>query len=256
MSGDLRIIPDRGGTIGAIIDALHEFVDHFADVPYALIGGLAVLAHVPGHRVTQDIDSAVRGFEADVRARLLEVATLPPVGQATAVLSGGVPIDIAYASPRPPRPGLGQPREARLRARNWAIETAVPLTLVSAPESSRGPVTVPTAIPAALVAMKVAAIEAPDRGDKRATDILDLWRLLSDDPVATTHLLDDLAVAPTALRTWVADRLHHHMHEGLRAFVADMASGPGAATSPDDVTDLRDALITPALTAMTERGTP
>ena len=49
MSGDVRVIADHGGTIAAIIDGLHDLAGQLADLPYALVGGLAVLAHVaPG----------------------------------------------------------------------------------------------------------------------------------------------------------------------------------------------------------------
>lgn len=70
--------------------------------------------------------------------------------------------------------GIGYAREAKAHAVRWAIATAELLTVDTDRGSPRGPVTLPVARPSALVAMKTVAIADPKRGDKSATDLLDL----------------------------------------------------------------------------------
>jgi hypothetical protein len=247
VSGEVRTLRDHGGVLGDIVDSLHDVTTQLRDVPHALVGGVAVLVHVQGHRVTEDIDSAVQGDVSETRRRLLLVADPPGDRDALVVMPNGVPIDVLVASARPPRVGIGHAREAKAHAVRWAIETAAPMTVDSDPGSSRGPVTLPVARPSALVAMKTVSIADPTRGDKVATDLLDLWRLLSDDPIATVAVLDEFHSAPRRLHLWVRARLTMLFDEEPGAFVARMASAPGAARSVDEVRDLWDAVIGPTL---------
>lgn len=139
MSGEVRILQDRGGVLSDIVDSLHDVTTQLRGVPHALVGGVAVLVHVPGHRVTEDIDSAKRG--------------------------PGRCADSQHETA--PRRHL-HAREAKAHAVRWAIETAELITVGTDPASNRGPVTLPVARPSALVAMKTVAIADPKRGGKSA----------------------------------------------------------------------------------------
>ena len=89
-------------------------------------------------------------------------------------------------------------------AHTWALETAAPQTLIAAADS-RVSATAPFATPAALVAMKLHAIQdrRPSGGvDKRAGDAWDLYRLLSDLD-ADASIRTALASGPTSLRAAV-----------------------------------------------------
>lgn len=222
----------------------HPWLD---GIPHALVGGVAVLVHVQGHRVTEDIDSAVQGTTSEVRRRLLVVADPPRGRDALVVMPNGIPIDLLVAGARLPRAGLGFAREAKAHAVRWAIETAEPVTVDTDPGSSRGPVTLPVARPSALVAMKTVSVADPARGDKKATDLLDLWRLLADDPIATVAVIQELLGAPERLRRWVEERLTRLFVEAPEDFVVRMAPAPGAARSVEDVRDLWDGVIRPTL---------
>lgn len=199
MSGDVRLLVDRGDVLGRIVDGLHDVVAQLESTPHALVGGVAVLVRVQGHRVTHDIDSAVRGPEADIRRRLAVVGVPAGKRDATVVLENGVPVDVLYAGARPPRKGIGVFREAKAHAVGWAIEIAEPITVDTEPSASRGPITLPVAKASALVAMKTVAIADPRRGDKRATDLLDVWRLLADDPIMTGQHIEEFGNAPPVL---------------------------------------------------------
>lgn len=249
MSGEGRVLRDVGGVLADIIDGLHDVRQQLDGLPYALVGGVAVLVHVQGHRVTQDIDSAVRALKEDVRERLRVVADAgaTQASNASVVLTNGVPVDVLTAGMDPPRQGIGAFREARAHSTRWAIETAVVMTLEAEPSGRRGPVSLPVASPAALVAMKVVSSSHESRGAKRASDLLDLWRLLSDDPVRTAELLVELATAPDHLLEYTRERLDRLFSGDPADFIREMARGPGCATSVAEVRDLYDEMIQPVL---------
>lgn len=247
VSGEVRILRDRGGVLGDIVDSLHDVTAQLYDVPHALVGGMAVLVHVQGHRVTEDIDSAVQSDISDVRRRLLVVADPPGNRDSLVVMPNGVPVDVLVAGDGPPRVGLGRAREAKGHAIRWAIETAEPMTVDTDPRSCRGPVTLPVARPSALVAMKTVSIADPNRGDKTATDLLDLWRLLAEDPIATVATVQALHGAPELLRGWVRDQLTALFVADPGGFLADMAPAPGAGRSIEDIHELWDEVIGPIL---------
>lgn len=108
-------------------------------------------------------------------------------------------------------------------------------------------VTVPIAEPAALVAMKCVSVTDPGRGDRRATDLLDIWRLLADDPVAAVDVVEELARAPGNLPDFVGARLTGFFEGDPGGLIAQMAGGPGAPVSVEDVRDLWSAVIGPKL---------
>ncbi len=244
MSGEARILQGDGGVFGDIIDGLHDVVEQLRPTPFALVGGVAVLVHVPGHRVTEDIDSAVRGRMNDIRERLLVVAELPIARDATVVMPNGIPVDVLADGYGDIRRGLGLRTAKRLGVR-WAIETAEPMTVGALPANSRGPVTLPVARPSALVAMKTVSIADPRRGDKRATDLLDLWRLLSDAPIASAEIVEELRTAPEDLHAWVKRQLRKLFDDDPAGFRSKMAAGVGAAQTVGEIRELWQAVIEP-----------
>jgi hypothetical protein len=89
-----------------------------------------VLTHVQGHRVTQDIDAAARGFVSDIREQLLLVTESNRRGAADLLLPNGVPVDLLVASDGDPRPAAGRGarakrREAAGHAIRWASGATV-----------------------------------------------------------------------------------------------------------------------------------
>ena len=247
MSGELRLLRDNGGVLGDIVDSLHDVTAQLHDVPHALVGGVAVLIHVQGHRVTQDIDSAVQAAASEVRQRLLVVAHPSANRDALVLMPNGVPVDVLVAGAGPPRRGIGYLREARAHAVRWAIETAESITVGTDPGSSRGPTTLPVARPSALVAMKSVSTADPARGHKTATDLLDLWRLLANDPIVAVTIVNEFRDAPERLRRWVHERLTTLFVEAPGDFVTGMTQAPGAARSVEDVRDLWEDVIGPSL---------
>lgn len=248
VSGDPYVLGDVGGVLADIVDGLHDVKRQLDGLPYALVGGVAVLVYVQGHRITEDIDSAVRALRYDIHERLRIVANPAGTGRRDSfVLTNGVPVDILMAGLNPPRQGLGARREAKAHAARWAIETAVDLMLAVEPPGSRGPLTIPVATPAALVAMKAVSSSDATRGDKQATDLLDIWRLLSDNPVRTAELLDALTTAPSRLLGYTRVRLEHLCSTKPGDFIRAMAAGPGRASSVAEVRQLYDDMIAPTL---------
>jgi hypothetical protein len=244
VSGEVRTL--RGPVFGDIIDGLHGVLEQLDPTPFALVGGVAVLVHVPGHRVTEDIDSAVRGDVNEIRERLLVVAALPKARDATVVMPNGVPVDVLADGYGAIRSGLGR-RTAKRYALRWAIETAELMTVEALPAGSRGRVTLPVARPSALIGLKTVAIADPRRGDKRATDLLDVWRLLSDAPIKTAELMEELRAAPAELRAWVKGQLTTLFADDPANFRATMATGLGTAQTVEEIRELWAAAIEPGL---------
>ena len=167
---------------------------------------------------------------------------------ALVVLANGVPVDVLTAGHNPPRRGIGTLREAKAHAVRWAVETAVATTIEADPPGRRGPVQLPVARPAALVAKKAVSTAEPARGEKRASDLLDIWRLLSDNPVRTAQLLSQRREAPERLQVYTRQRLHDLFVAGPGDFVRDMAAGPGGAAEVREGRELYDGLIQPDVT--------
>lgn len=181
------------------------------------------------------------------RLQVVADVELTKGSDAFVVLANGVPVDILAAGHNPPRRGIGAFREAKAHAVRWAIETAVATTIEADPPGRRGPILLPVARPAALVAMKAVSTADPARGEKRASDLLDIWRLLSDNPVRTAHLLAQLRAAPDQLQLYTRQRLLDLFVATPGDFVRDMAHGPGGAADVREVRELYDELIQPGV---------
>lgn len=84
MMSDRRVLVDNDSrTLAHMVDGLHDVAGALGERRFAIVGGIAVLTHVQGHRVTQDIDSAVRGLGQEIREALLVVAGRTTLGSRT-----------------------------------------------------------------------------------------------------------------------------------------------------------------------------
>jgi len=177
---------------------------------YAVVGGVAVTARLgQAHRATVDVDTVVdetRPPDAVEALLALPGAARDPSGEHR-VLVGGTKIEILGVGPIADADLDGIPANDALfvAAHVWALDTATPITLV-ATDDPQAHATAPFATPAALVAMKLHAIE--DRSasglDKRAGDAWDIYRLLVDRD-ADGEIREAVASAPTRLRELVRD---------------------------------------------------
>lgn len=245
-----RVLVDNSRALARIVDGLHDVVDALDGRPFAIVGGIAVLAHVQGHRVTQDIDSAARGRGREIRDALLLVGVPDRDGGSDIVLPNGVPVDLLIAGDDLPGAARGRGRQAKLReatghAIRWAIETARLTQLVCEPENSRGPVVVPVASISALLAMKTISMKDPSRGDKVATDRLDLWLLLTRDVDRAADALRRLCDAPAPARRWAAEVLAELLRDAPDRLLTGVASGLGAPRTVADVGDVWEAVVEP-----------
>lgn len=177
---------------------------------YAVVGGVAVTARLgQAHRATGDVDTVVdetRPPDAVEALLALPDAERDPSGEHR-VLVGATKIEILAVGPIGDYDLDGIPPQDALfvAAHVWALDTATPLTLIAADDPDAR-ATAPVATPAALVAMKLHAIE--DRSasglGKRAGDAWDIYRLLVDRD-ADGEIREALANAPTRLRELVQD---------------------------------------------------
>ena len=174
---------------------------------YAIGGGVAVTSRLgQAHRATADVDTVVDATTPpDAIQALLALpgATQDPTASHR-VLVDGTKVEILSVGPVEDDDLDGIPDNDALfvAAHTWALDTAEPLTLTAHQVHA----TAPVARPAALVAMKLHAIEdrRASRGqDKRAGDAWDIYRLLLD---RNTHgdITRDIDGASPTLRRLVA----------------------------------------------------
>lgn len=175
-----------GEAIGGLVRAIAQ-MSSAALGPYAIVGGVAVAARLgQAHRVTRDVDTVVDQDHVPTAIavlRALPSATPDPAGGPHRILLQGSTVELMEVGLMPDADDLGElPERHRLfvSAHSWALATAIPLTLVTmGPDSVHA--TAPFATPAALVAMKLHAIQdrSGDGQAKRAGDAWDLHQLLS-----------------------------------------------------------------------------
>lgn len=205
-SGD-ELVELRGEAMVALVRA----VDALANAGlgrYAIVGGVAVTARLgQAHRATADVDTVVDETTPPdaVEALLRLPGATPDPSAGHRVLVDGTKVEILSVGPVDDENLRGIPDKDALfvAAHAWALDTATPLTLVA----SEVRATAPVARPAALVAMKLHAIEdrrASGGQDKRAGDAWDIYRLLLDRDVRG-EIRRDFNGASPALQRLVAD---------------------------------------------------
>jgi hypothetical protein len=186
-----------------------------AELPrWALVGGLAVMVQLmEAHRATQDVDAAVDDNESGVDSA---IAVLVADGRARSydgehlVLAEGTRVDVirtgAWTEEDLPDDDLDR---LFVVAHCWAVEAAVcrDLAVVAREGTVLAEASVPIALPATLVAMKLQSCRRHRRAAaKAASDVYDMYRLLG------THdrngaIAGALATAPGRLGEWCAAAL-------------------------------------------------
>jgi Nucleotidyl transferase AbiEii toxin, Type IV TA system len=212
VSGERILLADGAdGHVADLVRAASLVAEH-ARVPIALIGGLAVACRLAtAHRATQDVDivadesANIVSVEATAAEHLVAAGVAQRATDTTSVrlYIAGTRVEIIETTRLNPSDAADiDPEDDRLfvLAHRWALETATECTLVV---GSNSPVTLPVARPAALVAMKVHAIEDRTDDRKRASDAWDLFRLL-DAHNSQGDLTAALAAGPEGLDVLVA----------------------------------------------------
>lgn len=179
---------------------------------YAIIGGVAVSARLQHtHRATADLDAVVDDL------------TVPPALEVISQLPNARPdpdsphrvivedIKVEIQGTQPLRPGdlagLTEKQTLYVGAHRYALDSATAMTLIARDADVQA--TVPVATPAALLAMKLHAIQdrRPAGGiDKRASDAWDIYRLLLDLD-RTGQIRQELLALDPPLRAAVAAAL-------------------------------------------------
>jgi hypothetical protein len=165
---DISEVMLLGDSVARLVLALARF-----DVPempaFTLIGGLAVLARLGRtHRATTDLDTATAGAERDQLLQILEL-TGPGItpgrhGEHNRLYIDGVKVDVIATAPISDEDftDFTDSEALFLVSHRWAVETTEKLRIRG---DGRASAVVPVAVPAALVAMKLHAIE--DRREVR-----------------------------------------------------------------------------------------
>lgn len=177
---------------------------------YAVVGGLAVSARLPrAHRATADVDTVVDESEPPdaIDALLALDDTLRDPTASHRVYVADTRVDVLGVGQLTADEDLSWATDGDalfVLAHRWALDTAEPLRLI-ARDDPGVEATAPFATPAALIAMKLHAIETRSSAgrDKRAGDAWDLYRILADldhEGSVTAAIL----TAPPALRTLIA----------------------------------------------------
>lgn len=211
-------MPSGGDSVvlaGPAMPALIRAVGALGEVGlrrYAIVGGVAVTARLgQAHRATADVDTVVDDTTPPnaVQALLARPDTEPDPDpdRQHRVYVDGTKVEILAVEPIGPDDLDGVHDEGALfvAAHTWALDTATPLMVVAEVDAEVR-ATAPFARPAALLAMKLHAIETRSLSgpDKRGADAWDLYRLLVDLD-ADGSLRQEFGAAPAALRRLVAD---------------------------------------------------
>jgi hypothetical protein len=240
---------------GEAIDGLVRAIAQMSSAdlgPYAIVGGIAVAARLgQAHRVTRDVDTVVDQDHlpaAIAVLRALPSATDDPAGGPHRILLQGTMVEVMEVGLMPEADDLGLlPERQRLfvTAHSWALATATQSTLVTVgPDSARA--TAPFATPAALVAMKLHAIQdrSGDGQAKRAGDAWDLHQLLSFHN-RRGEISGALRTGPDPLRLAVQAAAQRVLVDGAartRAWLRT-AGGAQSGVSAAEITRLGEELV-------------
>jgi hypothetical protein len=240
----------QGAAMGPFVSAIGEMADA-GIARFAVVGGVAVSARLgQAHRATVDVDTVV---DEDVPPDAIEALLRLPGAVADPsrrhrVFLHGTQVEVIGVGSLAEEDLEGIPDRAAffVAAHSWALDTATPLTLV-APDAGSVRATAPVAVPAALVAMKLNAIE--DRGgrgaiDKRGGDAWDIYRLLIDRD-ADGDIRRALGGASTILRRLVAGAADRVLVTGAARTRGWLAAGDAAmgSVTADELRFLGERLL-------------
>jgi hypothetical protein len=206
----LITIADPSGAVAALLDAAVQVQQ--TEPSSALVGGVAVICRLAtAHRATLDADTVVEEREPGVlevlRAR--PDTSVPADPDSQGVLIHGALVEIIEVAPVLPADvaAVDDPRDRLfVAAHRWALDTAEPADIDTAPASGRRRLAIAT--PAGLAATKTHALvgRRGGRQDKMGSDLLDLLLLFEhfDDDGGLTAAL---RAAPYGLGGLVAEQL-------------------------------------------------
>lgn len=235
-----------GETIGGLVRAIAQM--SAADLgPYAIVGGVAVAARLgQAHRVTRDVDTVVDQDHLPAAVAVLRglpSATPDPEGAPHRILLEGTKVEVLEVGLMPGADDLGDLSERQrlfVSAHSWALETATPLTVATMGRDSVQ-ATAPFATPAALVAMKLHAIQdrSGDGQAKRAGDAWDIHQLLSNHN-RNGQITEALRTGPEPLRLAVYSAAQRVLVDGAARTRAWLRTGGGAqaGVSADEIARL------------------
>lgn len=217
---------------------------------YVVVGGVAVIARLgEAHRATGDVDTVVDETEPpDAIEALLALpsASPHPDGAAHQVMVEETKVEVIGVGSLDydALDGLTDRQRLFVAAHRWALDTATDLNVVAGADQSVA-AQAPFATPAALVAMKLHAIQ--DRRvaggqDKRASDADDVYRLLLRFD-AEGSLRADLSTAPEVLRRAVRDALQLFFVDQAVRTSRWLASSAATPASPEVFTALARPVI-------------
>ena len=189
---------------------------------YVVVGGVAVAARLgQAHRATADVDAVVdETTPPDAVEALLALpgVTADDPAAPQRVKVAGTKVEILHVGPLTDEDLADLPPQQALfvAAHTWALETATELTVISADDTTVQ-ASAPFATPAALLAMKLHAVESRHAAaeHKRAADAFDIYRLLLDLD-ANGRVREALVLAPAPLRELV--------HDAARRVLIDQAA--------------------------------
>lgn len=228
MSGDIPIVDVLGVHLERLVVVAGRLFDATLKGELVVIGGLAMVCRCrTAVRATDDVDTVSGPEGAAGVVRALGAGTLlsdefPGVlGEGTANVSvdgvplevtnedtvlrvGGVKLDVIATMPLSPDSldGIDLKGQLFMAAHRWALESATPVTLRTGGANA----TVLVATPAALVAMKLHALQdrRSGRPAKAASDTEDLVRLFNEHNTGG-ELSAEIADAPYGLGALVAE---------------------------------------------------
>lgn len=252
MSGpDSVVVHLPGEAMGGLVCAIAQMSD--ADLGrYAIVGGVAVAARLgQAHRATRDVDTVVDQDHVPAAIAVLMAlpsATADPAGGPHRVLLEGTKVEVLEVGLMPNEEGLaGLSERQRLFvvSHSWALATATSLTVVTTgPNVDRA--TAPFATPAALVAMKLHAIQdrSGDGQDKRAGDAWDLHQLLTHHNRGG-EISRSVRSGPAELRDAVQVAVRRVLIEGAARTRVWLHSsgGPQAGVSAEEIHRLGQELL-------------
>ena len=236
MSGEVHL--GSGEKISALVASLAVLAERVPITEFAVIGGLAVLAHLAGsHRVTDDVDTVVAQHGDEPSPVDVVVSELGTAGailgtKVDSIAVGDTPAAELSASELP----TDDADRMFVLAHRWALDGAGELVLLA---SALGGTTVRArcrfASPASLVAMKLQAAprRRASRAHKAGGDYFDIFRLVSH-PDLTRSIAQALSRAPHDLGTWSAGQIRARLIEQADATAAIIArSGVAGLTAPE-----------------------
>lgn len=236
-----------GGLVRAIAHMSHADLGGFA-----IVGGVAVAARLgQAHRATRDVDAVVDQRQlptAIAVLRGLPSAADDPAGGSHRVLLEGTKVEVLEVGAMPDADlldGLTERQRLFVASHSWALGTATDLTVVTTgPHIDRA--TAPFATPAALVAMKLHAIQdrSGDGQAKRAGDAWDIHQLLTHHN-RTGGIGRSLRSGPPSLLGVVQPAVQRVLVDGATRTRAWLRSGggPQAGVSAEEVQRLGQELL-------------